>query len=186
MKTETLHKLIESNLEWLYDHMGKYHVEDPQDSVHEIVVKILEKPELYAKAPEDLPVSEFRKWFSAYVYWQFRQEQRDSIARWNNVVFFDEMKEDIPVMWADKEKLEVEHDLDNAFRQFPEPFRSQLRAVLEGDMTFEQLAEKTGEPLSTVSTRIYRARTKLQKSLAAYSTKSPKEARKNSTKSRSI
>ena len=172
MTSTTMRRLLAANIEWMYTQAARYHVEDPQELVHNIVVKVLEKEAIYAKAPEDLPQEEFRKWFSAYIYWMFRDGQRETHKRLQYEAF--SLQESRPghegslyfnnvlAVDGDVPAYVLADSLDAAFKQFEEPFRTQLRGILAGDLTLEEFATQAKLSYTAAKTKVHRAKKRLQ------------------------
>jgi RNA polymerase sigma factor (sigma-70 family) len=180
LKQETLKKHIEDNLDWMYQHAMKYDSFDYEDIVHQIVLRVLGSERVYVNAPENMTTKDFRNWFSAYVYWQFRDGQRRVQRQFEDEIPFCITGEGHPTPDV-YENINLKTDLEKAFAQFKEPFRTQLREVLTGAVTVEKLAKELRVPFKTMEARVYRAKKKLQASLKIYSAKSKGGMQENST-----
>lgn len=69
------------------------------------------------------------------------------------------------------EENELEQDLSSMIDTLPEKFRESLLLRHEKEMSYNDIAQKTGVPINTVKTRIKRARELLREGLAARSEK---------------
>lgn len=69
------------------------------------------------------------------------------------------------------EENELEQDLSSMIDTLPEKFRESLLLRHEKEMSYNDIAQKTGVPINTVKTRIKRARELLREGLAARSKK---------------
>jgi len=66
------------------------------------------------------------------------------------------------------EQLELTDALNRALQSLPQKYRSPLVLKYLSDMSYQEIAQQLGLPVSTVETRLFRARAMLKKALAAY------------------
>jgi RNA polymerase sigma-70 factor (ECF subfamily) len=105
-----------------------------------------------------------------------RARRRDKMVRLVIESEGEEHERELPVKDYQFESVNADLAAEKMYSFVPEPMRTPLRLRVEDELTYEEIAQRTGTPINTVATRIFKARGILAKLFGA-----PKESGKKST-----
>ena len=101
-------------------------------------------------------------------YLNKRPQSGVSLDEYAEVITDDRTTESQPEAHYDNEELR--QHIDEAIMSLPDNYREPVHLRYIENMSYQQIAEVMGVPVSTVETRLFRGRQLLQKSLAKYLT----------------
>ena len=104
-----------------------------------------------------------------------RARRRDKMVRLVIESEGEERERELPVQDYQFESVNADLAAEKMYSFVPEPLRTPLRLRVEDELTYEEIAQRTGAPINTVATRIFKARGILAKLFGA-----PKESGKKS------
>jgi RNA polymerase sigma-70 factor (ECF subfamily) len=104
-----------------------------------------------------------------------RSRRRDKMVRLVIESGGEEHERELPVTDYQFESVNAGLAAEKMYAQVPEPMRTPLRLRVEEELSYEEIAKRTGTPVNTVATRIFKARGILSKLFGA-----PKESGKKS------
>jgi len=105
-----------------------------------------------------------------------RARRRDKMVRLVIESEGDEHERELPVKDYQFESVNADLAAEKMYSFVPEPLRTPLRLRVEDELTYDEIAQRTGTPINTVATRIFKARGILAKLFGM-----PKESGKKST-----
>ena len=104
-----------------------------------------------------------------------RARRRDKMVRLVIENDGEEHERELPVKDYQFEKVNATMAAEKMYALIPEPMRTPLRLRVDDELSYEEIAQRTGTPINTVATRIFKARGILAKLFGA-----PKDSRKKS------
>ena len=102
---------------------------------------------------------------------QFRRSQKsdreDKMVRLSFEFEGEEKRRELAVQDYQFEQVEAGKMADKLYGLLPEPLRTAFRLRVSEELSYEEIAERTGAPVNTVATRIFKARNHLAKLFGA-------------------
>lgn len=104
-----------------------------------------------------------------------RARRRDKMVRLVIESDGEEHERELPIKDYQFESVNADMAAEKMYSFVPEPLRTPLRLRVEDELSYDEIAQRTGTPINTVATRIFKARGILAKLFGA-----PKEGGKKS------
>lgn len=101
-----------------------------------------------------------------------RSRRRDKMVRLFIEREGEEHERELPVEDYQYELVDAKLAAERLYSFVPEPLRTPFKMRVSEEMTYEEIAERTGSPINTVATRIFKARAILAKLFGAPGKKS--------------
>jgi RNA polymerase sigma-70 factor, ECF subfamily len=96
-----------------------------------------------------------------------RARRRDKMVRLVIETEGEEHERELPVMDYQFESVNAGLAAEKMYSFVPEPLRTPLKLRVDDELSYEEIAQRTGTPINTVATRIFKARGILAKLFGA-------------------
>jgi RNA polymerase sigma-70 factor (ECF subfamily) len=104
-----------------------------------------------------------------------RARRRDKMVRLIIESDGEERERELPIQDYQFESVDASLAAEKLYSFVPEPMRTALRLRLDDELTYEEISQKTGTPINTVATRIFKARAILAKLFGAGGSRKPEK-----------
>jgi RNA polymerase sigma-70 factor (ECF subfamily) len=96
-----------------------------------------------------------------------RSRRRDKMVRLVLESGGEERERELPIQDYQFESVDAALAAEKLYSFIPEPLRTPLRMRVDEELSYEEIAKRTGTPINTVATRIFKARSTLARLFGA-------------------